>query len=51
MCNCDYMDMNVVKKPSSARKVMIQRCKICGNTRYLEEEQYKKIYNKEIPSE
>ncbi len=42
------MDMNVVKKPSSARKVMIQRCKICGSTRYLEEAQYEEIYGRKM---
>ena len=46
----DYRDMNVVEKPNGM-KVMIQRCFTSGKTRYLSEEEYKELYNKEMLSE
>lgn len=43
----DYMDMNVVER-TNGDKIMIQRCKNCGLTRYLNEQEYKKIYGKNM---
>ena len=43
----DYLDMNIVERNDKSR-IMIQRCLKCGLTRYLDEQSYKREYNRDM---